>query len=93
MKIQPVHLELIGNSPKNNLIPGIRRFISQRVYPVEIMSDNGTKFIGGATELRKAILELDQNKIYKKLTTKRSNWNFNPSALPWMNMVMEAIIC
>ena len=93
MKIQPAHVELIGYVPKNNIILGLKRFISRRVYPVEIMRDNGTKFIGGARELRKAILELDQNKIYKKLTIKRSNWNFNPSALPWMNVVLEAIIC
>ena len=57
------------------------------------MSDNGTNFIGGARELRKAILELDQNNIYKKLASKRSNWNFSTSALPWMNVVMEAIVC
>ena len=57
------------------------------------MSDNGTNFIGGARELRKAILELDQNNIYKKLASKRSNWNFSTPALPWMNVVMEAIVC
>ena len=93
MKIQPVHLELIGNSPKYNLILELRRFISRRVYPVEIMSDNGINFIGGARELRKAILEIDQNKIYRKITTKGSTWNFSPSALPWVNVVMEAIVC
>ena len=62
---RPVHLELIGNFSTDNFILGLRRFILQRGYPLEILSDNGTNLIGGERELRKAISESDQNRIYK----------------------------
>ena len=79
-----VHLELIRNLSTDNFILELRRFISQRGYPLEIFSDNGTNFIGGERELRDAISELDQNKIYKELTAKRIKWNFSPPASLWM---------
>ena len=71
---------------------GLRRYISGRGYPLEIFSDNGTNFISGERELHKAISELDQNKIYKELVTKRIKWNFSPLASPKMNEAMEAIV-
>ena len=42
-----VHLELIGNLSTDNFILGFRRFILRRGFPVKIISDNGTNFIGG----------------------------------------------
>ena len=65
MKIQPVHLELIGYSSKNNIILGLRRFISRRVYPVEIMRENGTKFIGGARNYARQFWSLIKTKFIK----------------------------
>ena len=86
-----VHLKLIRNLSKDNFILRLRRFISRRGYPLEIFSDNGTNVIGGERELRGAISEIDQNKIYIELKTKRIKWNFSPPASPWMNGTMEAI--
>ena len=70
-----VYLELIGNLSTNNFILGLRRFILRRGYLLEIFSNNGTNFIGGERELREAITELYQNKIYKELATKQIKWN------------------
>ena len=70
-------LELTGNLSTDNFILGIRRFISRRGYPVEFISDSGTNFAGGERELRETISELDQNKVYKELASKRIKWNFS----------------
>ena len=45
-----VHLELILK-----FILGLRRFVSRRVYPVKLISENGTNFTGGERELHEAI--------------------------------------
>ena len=52
---QPVHLELSGNLSTDHVILELRRYISRRVYAVEIFSDNGRNFIGRERELRQAI--------------------------------------
>ena len=54
-----VHLKIIGNLSTDNFVLGLRRFILQKGYPVEIISNNGTNFIGGERELQQAISELD----------------------------------
>ena len=52
---QAVHLELIGNLSTDHFILELWRYISRRVYAVEIFSDNGTNFIGRERELCQAI--------------------------------------
>ena len=86
-----VHLKPIAYL-STDVIFGLRRFILRRGYPVEMISDNGTNFISGQSELQEEISELEQNKIYKELATKRVKWILSPSASPWMNEAMDAIV-
>ena len=45
-----------------------------RGLPEEMISDNGSNFVGAERELRELVAQLDQDKIAK--------WNFNPLWLP-----------
>ena len=61
--------------------------ISNRNY-----QQNGANFIGGETELRETISEINQNKIYKELAAKQITLKFTPLASPWMDGAVEAIV-
>ncbi|CAB3993167.1 Pro-Pol poly [Paramuricea clavata] len=54
----------------DSCIMGLRRFKARKGIYVCIMSDNGTNFIGAEIELRKALEDLDQEKISNKLTAR-----------------------
>ena len=47
----------------------LRRFISRRGYPLQIMSDNGTNIVGANNELKKCSKELNQKNIKNELLT------------------------
>ena len=44
--VKAVHLELVSDLMSEAFIAALCRFISQREYPKQIHSDNGTNFIG-----------------------------------------------
>ena len=50
------------------------RMTNGRGLPEEMISDNGSNFVGAERELRELVAQLDQDKIAK--------WNFNPLWLP-----------
>lgn len=57
-----------------------------------LRSDNGTNFIGAEKELRKALADLNQNKIQKTLAHKGIKWSFNPPAASHYGGAWERII-
>jgi len=57
-----VHLEIAHSLSTDACIMALR-FFGRIGCPKVIWSDNGTNFRGAATELKKALLEIDQSKI------------------------------
>jgi len=53
---------------------------NRRGLPEEMISDNGTNFVGTERELRELVEQLDQDKIEKSAASKGIEWSFN---LPW----------
>ena len=80
-----VHLELAGDLSTDCFIMALRRFRSRRGNVKYIKSDNGTNFIGADRELKEAIKNLDKGKISKVLSDYYIEWEFNPSASPWIS--------
>ena len=52
----------------------------RRGQPQRIRSDNGSNFVRGEKELREAIQDWNQEKIYEFLLAKNIKWVFNPPA-------------
>lgn len=52
--------------------------MARRGQPEEIRSDNGTNFVGGNQELRRAIKAWNQDKINGFLTQRNVKWVLNP---------------
>ena len=55
-----VHLEAVGSLSGPSCIAAFRRFVATRGAPVQVYSDNGTNFVGTASELAKLEEALDK---------------------------------
>ena len=50
-----VHVEIVTSMDTNSCVKGVERFVSRRVTPDMIWSDNGTDFIGAEKEFQESI--------------------------------------
>ncbi len=73
-----VHLEVVFSLDTNSCISALRRFICRRGQVKEIVSDNGTSFIGAERELKRALTELNTSKIQNSMLDAGVKWTFNP---------------
>ena len=62
-----VHIEFAQSLHTESCQAAVTRFIAIRGYPSTIISDNGTKFVGVANELKAFINEWDKDKIESDL--------------------------
>ena len=69
-----------------------RRFICRRVLPHTLYSDNGTNFIGAQQELKRALKEIDQNRVESVLKNRGIRWKFNPPHASHMGGIWERVI-
>ncbi|BET01615.1 Pao retrotransposon peptidase [Nesidiocoris tenuis] len=91
-----VHLELVENLSTPAFLAALKRFISRRGKPSEIVSDNGTNFVGARSEL----LELEtmwksdshRNSIVDYSSNEGILWKFNPPRSPNFGGLWESII-
>lgn len=80
MVSRAVHLEVANSLETDACINAIRHFICRRGQVVNIRSDNGTNFVGAERELRKALAELNHERIQGALISDGVEWRFNPQA-------------
>ena len=87
-----VHLESTNFIDTDSFIMALRRFISRRGEVRHLRSDNGTNFVGADAELKRAISEMDQEKIKEYLLINGADWmewKFNPPAASHMGGIWE----
>ncbi|XP_046568673.1 uncharacterized protein LOC124277067 [Haliotis rubra] len=65
---------------------------SRRGLPKEILSDNGTNFIGAANELKQLVAQLDTDKVKTSLANRGVIWKLNPPHAPNFGGVFESMI-
>ena len=58
-----VHIEITHSLDTDSFILALRRLIARRESVQTIFSDNGSNFIGSENELRRALEEMDKNKL------------------------------
>ena len=87
-----VHLEMAYSLDTDSFLNAFYRMTSRRGLPQEVMSDNGTNFVGANTELKELISKLDKSKIEKSAANNGIKWHFNPSLGPHFGGVHETMI-
>ena len=96
LSTRAVHLELAFNLDTDSFLNAFFRMASRRGMPAEVLTDNGTNFVGGNNELEQLVKELDQEKIQRVTGVYgvewEFEWHFQPPVAPHFSGVHEALI-
>ena len=63
LAIRAVHIEISHDFTTDSFIQTSTRFVSRRVLPMEVFSDNGTNFRGAETEIKTALEQWNPDRI------------------------------
>ena len=77
---------------KDSFFNAFYRMTSLRKLLQEVMSDDGTNFVGANTELKELIRKLDKSKIEKSAAKNGIKWHFNPLLDPHIGGIHETMI-
>ena len=81
LSTRAVHLEMLDDMSADSFINALRCMIAVRGQVRALVSDQGTNFKGAATELQKALEEMDDGKLKDFLSPNMIEFRFNaPSA-------------
>ena len=75
-----VHIEVADSLETDSFIQALSRFICRRGPVREIRWNRGTNFVGGEGELKKAIDEIDDQKVKAELLKVKIDWIKNPAS-------------
>ena len=87
-----VHLELSFRLDTDSFLNSFWRFCHRRGFPQNVVSDNGSNFVGGTGELKELVSNFDVNKIIEKTAVKNVSWSFNPPLSPHFGGMFECMI-
>jgi len=73
-----VHLEVAIDLSADSFIQVFRRFLARRGQPREIISDNGTNFVGTEKILRCELNQLNSSQLDSFFSQEGITWRFNP---------------
>lgn len=88
-----VHLELLRDMSTEEFLLGLRRFISQRGCPIEIISDNAQTFKTASNTLHviwKSVITCEEVQSY--VCNKGVKWTFIVELAPWMGGFYERLV-
>ena len=87
-----VHLEMAYDLSTDSFLSCFARFTSRRGHPQEVMSDNGTNFVGAEKTLRQELQAFNQKKIHCAMTRKGIKWKFIAARSPHWGGVWERLV-
>ena len=87
-----VHLEIAFGLDTDKFLNAMNRMMNRRGIPDEIISDNGTNFVGANNELQELLSNVDEEKIKRLTSDKGINWEFNPPQGAHFGGVYEIMI-
>ena len=96
MSTKAVHMELVSSLTKEDCIFALTQFISRRVMPQKIFSDNGSNFLGARKDLIKLKILLDksdkENSLINFVNQRSCEWLTIPPRAPHFGGLWEAAI-
>lgn len=85
-----MHLELAASLSTDDYILALKRFISRRGKPAEILSDNGKNFVGAEKEMRSLFDKNDTQDIINYAINNNIKFTFIPPYCPHFGGLWEA---
>ena len=79
MASRAIHIEVAHSMETDSFLQALRRVIARRGPIRELRSDRGTNFVGAENELKRALQEMDDEKIKAELLTHNIDWIRNPA--------------
>lgn len=76
-----IHIEVLSSINTDSFLMALRRFVSHRGKPAEILCDQGTNFRGGDRELQETFNALHPS-LQGKLAEHQIKFRFNPPSSP-----------
>jgi len=92
LSTRAVHLELAYSLTTDSFLNAFFRMTSRRGLPQDMLSDNGTNFVGADNELKELVARLDKDKIVNSTANHGVKWHFNPPSAPHFSGVHEIMI-
>ena len=87
-----VHLEMAFSLDTDSFLNAFYRMSARRGLPEEVVSDNGTNFVGGERELRELVEAIDTSNVISSTADKGVKWIFNPPLAPHHGGVHEIMV-
>ena len=87
-----VHIEVAQSLDTESCRAAVTRFIARCSYPNTIISDNGTNFVGAASELKAFMNVWDEAKIESDLEQKKIVWKFIPPGAPHFGGIWQRLV-
>ena len=86
------HVEMAFSEDTDGFLNALTRMVARRGWPRDMLSDNGTNFIGGCKEINQLVKEIDRDMVQKMTSNKGIHWHWNPPATPHLGGVFEQLI-
>lgn len=83
------HIEVLHSMEASSMLNALRRVVARRESIAEIVSDNGTNFMGAAKELRQELKEMAEGELKDALTKEGIRWHFIPPHSPHVGGIWE----
>ncbi|XP_041453627.1 uncharacterized protein LOC121406824 [Lytechinus variegatus] len=92
LNTRAVHLEMATDCSTMEFLQVLRRFLSVRGRPAQILSDNGTQFVGAQRELREMISGWSEDELKDFCADKGIQWKFITPNAPHQNGCAESLV-
>ena len=79
MASRAIHIEVAHSMETDSFLQALRRVIARRGPIRELRSDQGTNFVGAENGLKRALQEMDDEKIKAELLKHTIDWVRNPA--------------
>jgi ribonuclease HI len=92
LSTRAVHLEMAYGMDTGAFLNAFYRMTNRRGLPTDVISDNGTNFVGAVSELKELFQKIDKNAVRRSAADRRIRWHFNPPGAPHFGGVFETMI-
>ena len=92
LQVRAVHLEIVHSMETDGFLLAFSRMTARRGKPKEVVSDNGSNFVGAERQLKELVGAMDQKKILDSAANQGIQWHFGPPYGPHHGGVYEALI-